>query len=287
MAEEPTPDAIQIAEDMAFAALGVRGLGRWFAIKIQNPNNTLEQLISAVRYGTDSSPEGQAVHQAYLTAFPGMDRFLKDQIFPGDSPEVQYMNYRRDVREAAARYGISSNLVTNEKIAEYISQRNSALEIVNRMGLAAEAVASTPPETMRILKDYYGVQTGDLISFYLSPDETEAQLKKKYTAAQIGSAALQRQFEVERTFAESLADRGYTMEQAQGAFEAAAQQRTLTAGAGETVTNQQLVEAATGDVESGRTVRRVAGSRQARFQAGGELLTQAGGVAGLGTSQTR
>lgn len=289
---EPPPgdanpfSAAELLENTIFAATGISGLGPW-AATLYNQGASPIEIVQALRYGTDKSEAGQRAYQQYLAAFPMMDQFLRDGIFAGESPELQYIEYRNTVKDAAQRYGINENLVSNDKIAQYISNRNSAVEIVDRMGMAATAVATTPAETIGILRDYYGVNSGDLISFYLNPEETEAMLTKRYTAARLGTEAARQKFGIERTEAERLAERGVSIAEAEQGFAQAATQASLMQGFGETATRGDILGAAFGEQEAASKVARIAGSRMGRFQEGGGFASGERGVGGLGTSTTR
>lgn len=263
--------AIQIMENVLFAATGIKGLGSW-AADLYNRGASPTEIVQALRYGTDASAAGKAAYQSYLQAFPKMDKFIKEGIFAGESPELQYISYRNTVREAAQRYGVNDALVTNDKIASFIEGRNSASEIVDRMNTAAAAIASTPPDTLGTMRDYYGLTNGDLMSFYLDTDATEQMLKQRYVAAQIGTEAARQQVASDRAFSEELAMRGVTAGEAQQGFQTVARQREFTAGRGETATQRELAQAAFGSQEMAAKVERIAGSRTAAFQGGGQFV---------------
>lgn len=263
--------AIQIMENVLFAALGIKGLGAW-AADLYNRGASPTEIIASLRYGTDTSEAGKTAYRSYLEAFPKMDQFLKDGIFAGENPEMQYIEYRNTVKEAGARYNVNQSLMSNERIADYISGRNSASEIVNRMNMAAVAVAATPSDTLSVLRDYYNVSNGDLMSFYLDTEATEAQLQQRYAAAQIGTEALRQQVETDKAFSEQLAMRGVTASEAEQGFSNVARQREFTAGRGETATQRELAQAAFGSQEMAAKVERIAGSRTAAFQGGGQFV---------------
>lgn len=260
--------AIQIMENVLFAATGIKGLGPW-AAGLYNRGASPSEIVQALRYGTDTSEEGKAAYRAYLDAFPRMDEFMKQGIFAGSNPELQYIEYRNTVREAGARFNINDQLMTNTKIADYIAGRNSAAEIVNRMNMAATAIASTPADTISTLRDYYNLSSGDLMSFYLDTDQTEAMLQQRYAAAQIGTEALRQQVESDRAFSEQLAQRGVTTREAQEGFQKVAAQRAFEAGRGETATQREMAQAAFGDEELTKKVQRIGASRAGMFQGGG------------------
>lgn len=278
--------ASQIMENVLYSATGIRGLGPW-ASDLYNRGATPNEIIQALRYGTDTSDAGRAAYQSYLQAFPKMDVFIRDGIFSGENPELQYISYRNTVREAAQRYGVMDNLVDNTRVADYIENRVSAAEIVDRMGQAAQAVATTPTETYAILRDYYGVDNGDLISFYLDPTSTEAVLQRRYTAARIGTEAARQQFGINVTEAENLAQRGVTVDEANTGFATAAQRQAFMQGRGETAGRSDVIGSVFGDQEAATKVERIARSRVAEFEQGGSFLQSERGVTGLGTAATR
>ena len=273
-------------ENVLYQATGIRGLGPW-AADLYNRGASPTEIIQSLRYGTDNSDAGRAAYQAYLQAFPQMDVFIREGIFSGESPELQYISYRNTVREAAQRYGIMDALVTNDKIAQYIGGRNSAAEIADRMGQAAQAVATTPQETYAVLQEYYGINNGDLVSFYLDPDTTEAILQRRYTAARIGTEAARQQFGINVTEAENLATRGITVDEANQGFATAAQRRGFMEGRGETAGRSDIIGASFGDNEAATKVERIAQSRIAQFQQGGSFIQTERGVTGLGSAATR
>lgn len=277
--------ALQLMENTLRNALGVDGLGSW-ASGLYNRGASPTEIIQSLRYGTDTSPEGQAARARYLEAFPRIDEFIRDGIFAGENPELQYISYRNTVSEAAQRFGINSDLVTKNKIADYVGNRVSASEIADRMGQAATAVATTPPETISILRDYYGVQNGDLISFYLDPDTTEAMLTRRYTAARIGTEAQRQQFGIDVQMAEDLAMRGITADQANVGFGQARAQSEFMFGRGETASQRALIGAQFGEEQSRQQMERIARSRTGAFQGGGSFVTTQEGVGGLTSAST-
>lgn len=280
-------DAILSLDNQLYTVLGIRGLGQW-AFNMKNTGATDDDIVRAIRYGTGTIPGSAEVHQAYLQAYPMMDVFLDQKIFSGPSPETLYNEYRNEVRESAVRYGVDASLVTDDKIASYISSGNSPAEITARMGMAASAVATTPPETMALFNEYYGVSAGDLVTYYLDPENTEAMLVQRYNAAQIGSAAARQRFGVSQAEAELLAQRGITEEQAAKGFGTAArQQEAFTAGAGETTTRDEILAATFGDEQASQKLERIAQSRMGRFAEGGGFVSGERGATGLGASTTR
>ena len=277
--------ATQIMESAIREAMGISGMGEW-AADLYNRGASPNEIVRALRYGTDTSEAGQRVYQSYLQAFPKMDKFLKEGYFPGSNPEMQYKEYRNSVREAAQRYGIDESLVSNDKVANYIEGRVSASEMVDRMNTAAAAAATTSQEVLNTMQEYYGVKQGDLISYYLDPETTEATLKARYTAAQVGSEALRQDFGISRTEAEQLAAQGLSAAEANKAFSTANAQKAFMTGAGETATREDVLKNVQGEAEAAKKLQRIASTRVGRFEQGGKFLQGESGATGLGTAAT-
>ena len=285
----PPPAAFSardILNNVIKASLGIEGLGDW-ALGLQNRGASVTEIIQSLRYGTDTSAEGKDAYAKYLAAFPKMDQFIKNGIFPGENPEMQYISYRNTVRDAAGRYNVDSALLNDEKIATYIENRTSAAELVDRMNMAANAASTTPPEMLSTLQEYYNVKPGDLISFYLDPDTTEAALKTRYTSAQIGTEALRQDFGINRVEAEQLAMQGLSAAEANKAFSTASAQKAFMSGGGETATREDLLKNVSGQAAAGEKLERIAKSRVGRFQEGGQYLQDKGGNVGLSTANTQ
>lgn len=275
--------AQQMLDMLIKQTLGIEGVSAWAADLYKRGASALE-IVQALRYGTDTSEAGRAAHEKYLQAFPGMDEFIKDGTFAGENPELQYIGYRNTVKEAAARYGIDASLVTPDAIKKYIAGKNSAAELADRMSMAASAIASTPEETYTALREYYGINGNDLMSFYLDTDNTEALLRKRYTAAQFGGIASRQGFGVGAGYAETLVERGTTQEQAQTGFQTAAKRAEFTVGRGDTIDQTGLLEASFGSQQEADVVARIAQARENRFAGGGAFEADRSGYTGIGSS---
>lgn len=269
------------------STVGIDGLGQW-ALDLWNRGFDGPAIIQMLRYGTDDSAGGRTAHAKYLAAFPKIDSLVKEGILSGENPEAQYIQYRETVRESAKRYGLMDNLITDAKISDYLTNRVSATELVSRMQAAAQAVATTPTETLSALQEYYNVQNGDLISFYLNPTETEEVLQKRYVAARIGSEGMKQKFALSRQEAEALAMTGMSPQEASQALgQAYAQEQAFTSGPGAVVNRQDIMENLQGNEEAARKLENVAQSRVGRFQENSGFQPGKYGVSGLESSSTR
>lgn len=284
----PPPAAFSardLLNNLIKSTIGIDGLGDW-ALGLSNRGASATEIIQSLRYGTDTSAEGKDAYAKYLQAFPKMDQFIKNGTFSGENPEAQYISYRNTVREAAARYNVDEALMNDEKVATYIENRTSASELVDRMNMAANAASTTPPEMLATMQEYYNVQPGDLISFYLDPDTTEAALRTRYTSAQIGTEALRQDFGINKAEAEQLAMQGLSAAEANKAFSTASAQKSFMAGAGETATREDLLKNVSGQAEAGQKLERIARTRVGKFEQGGSYLQDRSGNVGLTSANT-
>ena len=111
-------------------------------------------------------------------------------------------------------------------------------------------------------------------------------LKKRYTASTIGSEALMQNFATDVATAESLAERGVTMDEARVGFGQAANQRSFMSGPGENISRENLTEAQFGGAAEARQLARISGSRTGEFQGGGDYLQNKDGLSGLRSAST-
>lgn len=127
------------------------------------------------------------------------------------------------------------------------------------------------------------------MAFVLAPEIATPVIEQKAKAIQIGGAAFQASQKIAGEQAMQLAAAGVTGAQAQQGFGNIAQQQQLTqALPGDisgSVTNEELINAQFGmSPEALAKARKVAGTRAAEFQQGGQFVAGQGGVTGLGSA---
>lgn len=292
-APEADPYADDIKEARAILAeVGLSGIADYVVNEIRGKGLSYDAIVQNVRFGLDPSEAGQAATGAYKAAFPGIEQVIDKGVFPkgAGSPERQYFDYREAIKGMAPRYNLDERLVSSDRILRYILSGQSFSEITERVARAAVAAQTIPAEARTFLRDNYGVQDGDLISFYLEPEMMTEVLDQRYAAARISAEATKQQFGIDRLQAEAYAAQfgsgEANIEQARAAVQQAAQASELTGGVGETLTQQELLDAAAGDIEAQRKARRVTGVRAGQFEQGGGFAEGRGGIAGLGSAAT-
>jgi len=280
----PTPESV--VADMKNWGLDSRDITGYVIDKMMR-GFSAEWVLSAIRNGTDNSSAGIAAHTAYKNRFPGIQEAIdKGYLTPTDR-EALYIDYETTVKSAANQYGLIPQLTSKERISQYLLSGNSPSEIAKRIVKAATAANTIPAETIAFMTTNYGVTKGDLYSFYLDPNLTTEVLQQREVAANIGGEAIRRDFGITRQQAENLyAQTAGSEENAMRAIEEASSLKTLMSGVGESLTQDELIAAATGNEAARKKQQRVLGSRVAQFEGGGGFAAGRGGISGLGTAAT-
>jgi len=218
---------------------------------------------------------------AFKARFPAYDTLMKQ----GNGITVaQYVNYEQTVHQLLQQYGVPRGMYdTPQGIASLLTNQVSPTEVNDRLKIAADAAFSAPQEVRDALQQNYGVGPGGLVGYFLDPDKAEPLLAQQYAASQVAGAAAMQGMSASRALSERLASEGVGFGAAQQGFGAAAAQQGLETGPGETVNQDDLVNAQFGDAKAQRTVQRVVGGRVAQFQGGGGALdSTTQGAVGLG-----
>jgi hypothetical protein len=159
--------------------------------------------------------------------------------------EDQYQNILRNAglpesywkQSVDARTGIT----TQEGFTNFIANDVSALELRDRVATAQERLIYANPEVSIALKTFYpDITNGDLLAYALDPTKGLEQIKRRITAAEIGSSAVQLGLATNVTDAEYLARYGVTKPQAQQGYRRAAEILPTATKLGEIYANQGL-----------------------------------------------
>jgi len=202
--------------------------------------------------------------------------------------EADYINYERNAAQTEQQYGFPKGFLTDShRIAGMLENDVSASELNDRAKINAAVSLDASKETKDALSRLYGLDQGAVAAFYFDPDNSIDYLAKQSASAQIAGQAARQQVDIDRATAESLQAQGITDSQAAQGFATVAGLGGLQTGAGEVVTQQDLVGAAFGKAPEGQKVQRVAAGRAAQFQSGGSAQATQGGISGLGQSATR
>ena len=220
----------------------------------------------------------------YKARFPAMDELASQ----GRAwSEDEYISYEKNVVELLKRYNVPAGMYdTPAGMKSLITSNVSAAEVNERLTIAASAAYKAPQEVRNALAANYGVNPNDLIGFYLDPDKAMPILEQQYRASQVSGAAAITGVGTALEQAERLAAQGVTFDQALAGFDKVAQTSGL-AGAlgGETVSEQERVDAAfTGGAQRTK-MERVQASRAANFGDQGGAVADREGVTGLGSDQ--
>ena len=133
-------------------------------------------------------------NQAYTARFKGnADRISKGL---NALSEAEYISNENAYAETLRAYGLNNMLSTDRKVnqakfAGYIANDVSSTEFRDRISTVVDNVVNADPAVMNEFKRYYGgLNTNDIVSYFLSPTETLPILKQKAAAASIGAESI-------------------------------------------------------------------------------------------------
>ena len=220
----------------------------------------------------------------FKARFPAFEELARR----GEAMSVdEYLDYEQQVRKTMKMFGVDPlEFGSDEKIGQMLTNRVSPEEARSRMEMAAFAAYQAPAEVKRALATSYGVTEGDLVAYWLEPDEALPVLQRKFGAAQVRGAMMEQGLDMSTDLSEQAADRGYSYDQSR---EAAQRARSLDplSGGEQTASRDDIAAAQFGDVAAQKRVERAAKSRAARFGGGGGAAEGQQGVSGLASSTGR
>lgn len=239
------------------------------------------------QYGPNAGLVAEHVRASkpYKDRFPQMDEIRKKQ--PGFT-EGNYFDYERHASGLERQYGLPAGFLSNTgTVSNMLVNGVSADELSSRVAMNDEAARSALPEIRDSLKRMYGLSDGDITAYYLDPDNGYDVLSRRAAAARLAGAGQREGFMVGVEQAERLAGLGFdTWEQSQQRFQQAAENRNLTSGLGERVTQEQVIGSAFGASQAEQAeVRRIGQARGAQFQGGGGYVGSQQGM-GIGSAAT-
>lgn len=136
--------------------------------------------------------------------------------------EDQYQNIMRNYGLPASYYA-RGDMGIQEGFNKFIANDVSAAELEDRVMTAQQRVMNANPEVLLSLKQFYpGISNGDILAYALDPEKGLSEIKRKVTAAEIGSGALQAGLGISGTRAEELGAAGINKAQAQQGFQTVA-----------------------------------------------------------------
>lgn len=190
--------------------------------------------------------------------------------------EDQYQNIMRNAG-LPETYWKRGDLGTQEGFTNFIANDVSAVELEDRISTAQKRILYANPEVSIALKTFYpDISNGDLLAYALDPTKGLEQIKRRVTAAEIGSSAVQMGLATNVTDAEYLARYGVTKGQAQEGYRKAAEVLPTSTKLGEIYApqglgayTQQTAEQeffnVPGAAEAAAKRRKLAGLEQASF----------------------
>jgi len=132
--------------------------------------------------------------------------------------EDQYQSILRNAGLPES-YWKRGDLGMQEGFTNFIANDVSAVELEDRVSTAQKRLLYANPEVSIALKTFYpDITNGDLLAYALDPTKGLEQIKRRITAAEVGSTAVQMGLATNVTDAEYLARYGVTKQTAQQGY---------------------------------------------------------------------
>lgn len=246
----------------------------------------MSKIEQYVRDGYDGDAVLALIRQTpeYEARFPAMKILAGKQ---RSISEAEYIAYERRAAELERAYGMPAGMLDKASVTRLIGNEVSAAELEERMTLAATGAYQTAQAVRDQFQQYYGIGTGGLTAYFLDPDKALPLLNKQFVSAQIGSEAAMQGIRVGVDVAQGLQEAGISQAEARQGFERVASMSGLSAGRGDVVTQQQLIEGnLLQSAQAQREIERTAASRRGRFETGGDVVGSDRGLVGLGSAAT-
>jgi hypothetical protein len=136
--------------------------------------------------------------------------------------EATYLSLENQYRETFGAYGLDNLLgdtkTMQSKLAQYIAQDKSPLEIKKRVQIAVEQVQNRTDVRLMFAEYYPQITDKDLVSYFLEPQDTLASLQSKVNIASIGSTAMRQGLVADFGTAQALSEMGISEEQAAAGY---------------------------------------------------------------------
>jgi len=220
---------------------------------------------------------------AYQKRFAGNAARLKKGLSELDP--ASYIGLENQFRQTLQSNGLPANFYDqSDDFQALIEGDVSPAELNERVQQGYRAVADADPAVKEQMKNLYGVGEGELAAYFLDPKRTAPLLTRQAQAASIAARGLEQGgIQLSGAFAEDLARRGITEQQARAGFgEVGALGELRQTFAGETaLSGEQLAGAAFGiDVASQQELERRKRLRTGEFAGGGSFARTTGETSG-------
>lgn len=249
-----------------------------------NLTSLYDKIVGYVRDGYEPDAALMMLRNTpeYKQRFPAMEALSQK----GRSiSESEYIAYERNAAQLEQLYGLPKGMIQNN-VTTLLTNEVSGDELQERVVLSAAASVTAPQDLKNTLKNYYGIDSGGLAGYFFDPAIATPLLERQFATAVIGTEALRQDVNVGLDIAQNLQQLGVTQEEAREGFGQVRRLEGLTRGKGDRVNQQQLIGGTFGQAEQGRQIEQAQSARRARFEAGGQFVTEQSGVSGLGTSTT-
>ena len=219
----------------------------------------------------------------YKTRFAGNSARMKKGL--AELSPSEYIGLEDSYRQVMQSNGLPSGFYDqNDDFSKLIEGDVSPSELQDRVQQGYAVVAQSDPEVKRQMQTLYGVTEGQLAAYFIDPERTAPLLKQQARAAQIAARSLEQGgIQLTGQFAENLASRGITEQQARAGFaEVGALGELRQTFAGETaLSSEQLAGAAFGlDVAAQQELERKRRLRTGEFAGGGSFARTTGETSG-------
>ena len=219
----------------------------------------------------------------YKTRFAGNAARMKKGL--AELSPSEYIGLEDSYRQVMQSNGLPPGFYDqNDDFSKLIEGDVSPSELQDRVQQGYAVVAQSDPEVKRQMQTLYGVTEGQLAAYFIDPERTAPLLKQQARAAQIAARSLEQGgIQLTGQFAENLASRGITEQQARAGFaEVGALGELRQTFAGETaLSNEQLAGGAFGiDVAAQQELERKRRLRTGEFAGGGSFARTTGETSG-------
>jgi hypothetical protein len=186
------------------------------------------EALNKLKYDKTVDPvTNKPYNAAYTLRFAGNAARVAKGLNAYD--EGTYLNVENQYNDTLTRYGLS-NLIKPDatgkraQFAGYMANDIAPPEFAERIKNVSERVLNMDPRIKAQFQAYYpSLSDTDLVSYFLSPEETLPVLKNKITAAEIGAVAgaagPNQQYGIGKDRAMDLAKFGVTREQALAGYQ--------------------------------------------------------------------
>ena len=196
-----------------------------------------------------------------------------------------YIDLENQYRETLRANGLPANFYDQtDDFQALIEGDVSNAELNERIQQGYRAVADADPAVKEQMKNLYGIGEGELAAYFLDPQRTAPLLTRQAQAANIAARGLEQGgIQLSGAFAEDLARRGITEQQARAGFaEVGGLGELRQTFAGETaLSGEQLAGAQFGiDVAAQQEIERRKRLRTGEFAGGGSFARTTGETSG-------